>query len=270
MTVERVFDPSSYPIRVHQGRDLGAGYLRGWGLEFGRLYEDRVQRDPLFRSALEYATRRGTVVTQQKLANIFLILRYGWPALRGDIFEFGSYRGGSAAFIACVSRALGRSTKVYAFDSFQGLPETNPDRDLHSAGDFGNADLPGFQAFIDSEGLQDYLVPVSGVFDQTLPSILESKPLMALVHIDCDIYAPIKYLLAACEPYYEPGGYVVLDDPMSSSCIGAFDAVAESFLCEQRLLPEQVYPHFVFRPKGVLTRQELDSSRSTIDREASR
>jgi len=229
-----------------------------------------VQRDPLFRRALEYATRRGTVVTQQKLANIFLILRYGWPALRGDICEFGSYRGGSAAFIACVSRALGRSTKVYAFDTFRGLPETNPDRDLHSAGDFGNADLPGFQAFIDSEGLQDYLVPVSGVFDQTLPSILESKPLMSLVHIDCDIYAPIKYLLAACEPYYEPGGYVVLDDPMSSSCIGAFDAVAESFLCEQRLLPEQVYPHFVFRPKGVLTRQELDSSRSTIDREASR
>src|SRR5207253_102623 len=166
LSLDRVFDPGGYPIRVHHGRDLGAGYVRGWGLEFGRLYEDRVCKDQLFQKALDYATRRGTVVTPQKLANIFLILKYGWPALRG------------------------------------------------------------------------------GVFDRTLPLILASIPLMALVHIDCDIYEPIKYLLATCEPYYEAGGYVVLDDPMSSSCIGAFDATAEVLLREQRLLPEQVYPHF--------------------------
>jgi len=251
LSLDVVFDPGGYPIRVHHGRDLGAGYLRGWGLEFGRFYEERVREDPLFREALDYAMRRGTVVTPTKLANIFLILKYGWPALRGDIFEFGSYRGGSAAFIACVLRALDRSTKVYAFDTFEGLPETNPERDLHSVGDFGDADFRGFQDFIRSEGLQAHLVPVAGVFDQTLPLILASMPLMALVHIDCDIYEPIRYLLATCEPYYEPGGYVVLDDPMASSCIGAFDAMTEVLLCEQRLLPEQVYPHFVFRPKGV-------------------
>ncbi len=260
MDLGRVFDPSSYPIRVHHGRDLGAGYARGWGLEFGKVYEERVRKDPLYREALGHATRRGTVVTPQKLANIFLIVKYGWSALRGDVFEFGSYCGGSAAFIACVLRALSRSTKVYAFDTFEGLPETNPERDLHSAGDFNNADLRGFQEFIRSEGLEDYLVPVAGVFDRTLPSILASMPSMALVHIDCDIYEPIKYLLATCEPYYEPGGYIVLDDPMSSSCIGAFDAMAEVLLCEQRLLPEQVYPHFVFRPKGVPVGQAPHSS----------
>jgi hypothetical protein len=264
LSLDRVFDPGGYPIRVHHGRDLGAGYVRGWGLEFGRLYEDRVCKDQLFQKALDYATRRGTVVTPQKLANIFLILKYGWPALRGDVFEFGSYRGGSAAFIACVLRALSRSTKVYAFDTFEGLPETNLERDLHSAGDFRDADLHGFQEFIRSEGLGDHLVPVAGVFDRTLPLILASIPLMALVHIDCDIYEPIKYLLATCEPYYEAGGYVVLDDPMSSSCIGAFDATAEVLLCEQRLLPEQVYPHFVFRPKGVPARQESHPWRSAV------
>ena len=61
----------------------------------------------------------------------------------------------------------------------------------------------------------------------------------------------IKYLLATCETHYQPGGYVVFDDPLFSSCIGAFDAMAESFVRERALLPEQVYPHFVFRPKGV-------------------
>ena len=270
MDVDREFDPGSYPIRVHHGRDLGAGYLRGWGLEFGKLYEERVEKDPLFRAALGYAIRRGTVVTRHKLANIFLILKYGWPALRGDVFEFGSYRGGSAAFIAHILRALNRSTRVYAFDTFEGMPETNAERDLHSAGDFGNADLPGLKDFIHSEGLQDWLVPVAGVFDKTLPLVLESKPLMALVHIDCDIYEPIKYLLATCAPHYEPGGYVVFDDPMFSSCIGAFDAMAECLLRDQRLLPEQVYPHLVFRPEGVLMRQDSHSSRLPLKKAGSR
>jgi hypothetical protein len=74
---------------------------------------------------------------------------------------------------------------------------------------------------------------------------------MALVHVDCDIYEPIKYLLRACEPYYESGGYLVFDDPLFSSCIGAFDAMAEDLIRERGLLPEQVYPHLVFRPRGV-------------------
>jgi len=251
VNVERLFDPQCYPLRVDHGRDIGAGYLRGWGLEFGELYESRVERDPVFRRAFEYAKRRGTLVTRHKLANLFLILKYGWTGLEGDIFEFGSYRGGSAAFIACVVRALGRRTRVYACDTFEGLPATDQARDLHSAGDFRDADLVGFRAFIRSEDLQDVLVPVAGLFERTLPPILEARPAMALVHIDCDIYAPIKYLLSACEPHYEAGGYVVFDDPLFSSCIGAFDAMAEVLLRNRALLPEQVYPHLVFRPRGV-------------------
>lgn len=253
MDVERIFDRTSYPIRVDHGRDIGAGYLRGWGLEFGGLLEDRIARDPIFHGAMEYATRRGTLVTRQKLANLFLILRYGWGSLEGDIFEFGSYRGGSAAFIAYVVRALGRSSKVYALDTFDGLPTTDPMRDLHSAGDFRDADLPGFRDFIRKEKLEDRIAPVKGLFEHTLPGLLQSKPSMALVHIDCDLYEPIKYLIATCDACCEQGSYVVFDDPLFSSCIGAFDAMAEGFVRERVLLPEQVYPHLVFRPKGAAT-----------------
>lgn len=255
MNVERLFEPQSYPLRLDHGRDIGAGYLRGWGLEFGEMYERRIERDPVFRGAVEYARRRGTLVTQHKLANLFLILKYGWSGLEGDIFEFGSYRGGSAAFIAYIVRALGRKSRVYAFDTFEGLPATDEKRDLHSAGDFRDADLAGFRAFIASERLQDILLPVAGLFERTLPAILDARPAMALVHIDCDIYEPIKYLLGACEPHYETGGYIVFDDPLFSSCIGAFDAMAEHLLRERSLLPEQVYPHLVFRPRGVRAAQ---------------
>jgi hypothetical protein len=251
VNVEVLFDQEGYPIRADHGRDIGAGYLRGWGLEFGELYESRIERDPVFRGALEYARRRGTLVTRHKLANLFLILKYGFAGLKGDIFEFGSYRGGSAAFIAYIVRALGLRAWIYACDTFEGLPATSEARDLHSAGDFRDADLAGFRTFIRSERLQDVLVPVVGLFERVLPPILESKPAMALVHVDCDIYEPIKYLLRACEPYYESGGYLVFDDPLFSSCIGAFDAMAEDLIRERGFLPEQVYPHLVFRPRGV-------------------
>jgi hypothetical protein len=251
VNVERLFDPERYPIRADHGRDIGAGYLRGWGLEFGEMYESRIERDPLFRDALDYARRRGTLVTRPKLANLFLILKYGFAGLHGDIFEFGSYRGGSAAFIAFMVRSLGLRARVYACDTFEGLPATSETRDLHSAGDFRDADLSGFRAFIRSERLEDVLLPVVGLFERTLPPILDTKPALALVHIDCDIYEPIKYLLRTCEPHYESGGYLVFDDPLFSSCIGAFDAMAEDLLRDRALLPEQVYPHLVFRPRGV-------------------
>jgi predicted O-methyltransferase YrrM len=251
VNVELLFDQERYPIRADHGRDIGAGYLRGWGLEFGEMFERRVEGDPLFRAALEYARRRGTLVTRHKLANLFLILKYGFAGLGGDIFEFGSYRGGSAAFIAYLVRALELRARVYACDTFEGLPATSAARDLHSAGDFRDADLDGFRTFIRSEGLEGLLVPVVGLFERALPPILESKPAMALVHVDCDIYEPIKYLLRACEPYHESGGYLVFDDPLFSSCIGAFDAMAEDLIRERALLPEQVYPHVVFRPRGL-------------------
>jgi hypothetical protein len=215
------------------------------------MYEARVAADPVFRGAVACATRRGTLVTQPKLANLFLILKYGWGGLRGDVFEFGSYRGGSAAFIAYVLRALERRARVYAFDTFEGLPDANEARDLHRAGDFRDADLGGLRAFIRGEKLEQQLVPVAGLFEHSLPPLLAGKPAMALVHVDCDLYEPIKYLLGACDPYCEPGSYVVFDDPTFSSCIGAFDAMAEEYVRARRLLPEQVYPHFVFRPKGV-------------------
>ena len=251
MNVERLFDAASYPLRVDHARDIGAGYLRGWGLEFGGMYEAHVASEPIFRRALEWATRRGTLVTQHKLANLFLILKYGWKGLQGDVFEFGSYRGGSAAFIAYVLRALGRRARVYACDTFEGLPNASEARDLHRAGDFRDADLDGLRAFIHAEKLEAQLVPVVGLFEHALPPLLAAKPAMALVHVDCDLYEPIKYLLGACEPHCEPGSYVVFDDPTFSSCIGAFDAMAEEYVRARRLLPEQVYPHFVFRPKGV-------------------
>src|ERR671935_1304169 len=62
-----LFDPTNYPIRANNGRDLGAGYLRGWGLEFDGLFETHIKRDPLYQRAREYSARRGTLLPEHKL-----------------------------------------------------------------------------------------------------------------------------------------------------------------------------------------------------------
>jgi methyltransferase family protein len=152
-------------------------------------------------------------------------------------------------FVAYLLRELGRKMKIFAFDTFQGMPRTNQNRDLHNEGDFRDADLPGLNSFIETHALVEYLVPIIGRFEETLPMFLARGARMSLVHVDCDIYEPTRYLPSACRPHMQVRGYVIFDDPLFSSCIGAFDAMAEEFIRNQALLPEQVYPHLVF-PNG--------------------
>jgi hypothetical protein len=44
-----------------------------------------------------------------------------------------------------------------------------------------------------------------------------------------------------------PGGYIMLDDPLYSSCIGAFEAVEDVMIRRDGLHAEQVFPHLIFR-----------------------
>lgn len=219
-------------------------------MEFAGLLETYIRQDPLYQKAIDFSLKRGTLLPEHRRANLYLIIRYALGSSRGDIFEFGSFRGGSAVFMASLLRDLGRATKVYAFDTFQGMPKIDPNHDLHREGDFQDADLPGLQKFVAENDLEKHLFPIPGRFEKTLPPLLNKNTIMSLVHVDCDIYEPIKYVLSTCRPYIETGGYLVLDDPLTSSCIGAFDAAAEELIMRQSLLPEQVYPHLVFRPSG--------------------
>lgn len=241
-----LFDPAAYPLQIAQGRDIRAGQLRGWWLEFCRLFESTLAADPVFMEALDRARARGSLLTDHKLANLYLVLRYAVPA-DAPIFEFGSFRGGSAVFLASVQAALGRSGRVYAFDTFQGMPATDALRDLHGEGDFADADLPGLREFRQEHGLEDHLELVQGRFDETLPGILADGVRPGMLHIDCDIYEPIRYVIHACAPHMRPTSHIVLDDPLHGSCLGAFDAVQELLVRELDLTAEQVYPHLVYR-----------------------
>ncbi len=103
--------------------------------------------DPLYQEALALAQGR-TIMAEANRMNIFLILRFFMGGTgTGHVIEFGSYRGGNAIFMAHVAAKLHPGMKVYALDTFEGMPETDKSVDAHSQGDFAGVDLEELRAF---------------------------------------------------------------------------------------------------------------------------
>ena len=70
----------------------------------------------------------------------------------GDVFECGVYKGGTAALLRALLEEAKSSKKLYLFDTFEGMPETNPEEDLHRNGDFSDTSFEAVQSFVGGEG----------------------------------------------------------------------------------------------------------------------
>jgi hypothetical protein len=227
------------------GRNLKEGYTRGCGLQFGNVAA-LCAADPLFAHA--YALTKGrTAVTDSNLLNLFLLIKFYLPRLPlGDIAEFGSFRGGSAIFMAVVAQELCPGTKVYGFDSFAGMPETDARRDAHKAGDFSEASVDEIRLFAEKSGVRN-LELIKGMFEESIPRALPTIGPLRLSHIDCDLFDGVVASYDGCRTKMVPGGYIVFDDPLVSSCLGAFEAIENLVIRRDGLCAEQVYPHLVYR-----------------------
>lgn len=226
------------------GRSLHDGYQRGCGLAHSNM-PDAIAADPLYRAAVE-ASGGWSIMVGLKRMDLFLILtRFLGRLDCQDIIEFGSYRGGNALFMAWILRELYPQAKVYACDTYAGMPQTDLTRDAHYAGDFADTSQADLEARRDALGLTNLIV-VRGRFEETFPAIAASGARFGLAHIDCDIYSAVKYAQEEVWPHMTKGGYVVYDDADAPTCIGATEAV-EELIMDRRIHAEQVWPHWVFR-----------------------
>lgn len=143
-------------------------------------------------------------------------------SLNGDLCEVGVYKGGTARLLARTSQASGKT--VHLFDTFEGMPETDRQRDIHSKVDFNDTSLEAVKDFLsDCSNVSFY----QGMFPETSNHIEKLK--FSLVHVDVDIY---KSVLDCCSFFYSrlcKGGIIVFDDYGFSSCPGARLAVEEFF-----------------------------------------
>ncbi len=226
-------------------RNVYEGYQRGWGLQFGGLKE-KILQDTLYQEAFAVACGR-TIMSEENRMNIYLLLRFFLGNIPfGHIVEYGSYRGGSAIFMAYVAKNLYPDMKVYALDSFEGMPQTDKNVDAHNAGDFADVDIESLQARVDELKL-DNLILVKGLFENTHNDVMRSAGKISLAHIDCDIAPAVKYAYEGVRPFMVNGGYMVFDDATVSSCIGATEVVEDLLIRRDGFNSEQIWPHFVFR-----------------------
>jgi O-methyltransferase len=138
----------------------------------------------------------------------------------GEIAECGVYKGGTAKILA----ELVSDRPLNLFDTFSGMPDTDPVRDLHKEGDFADTDIASVREY-----LADHknVTCVPGLVPDSLEVVRDRT--FSFVHIDLDIYSAIK---SACEFFYprmQVGGILLFDDYGYSSCPGARAAVDEFF-----------------------------------------
>ena len=142
--------------------------------------------------------------------------------LGGEVAEIGVYKGGTAKLLAILCARNSKS--LHLFDTFEGLPPTDLEKDILKEGDFGDTSLQKVQSFLD-DNANVTLYP--GIFPATSAPI-EDK-IFCLVHIDVDIFQSV---MDCCHFYYPrvvPGGMMVFDDYGDISCPGAKMAVDEFF-----------------------------------------
>jgi O-methyltransferase len=139
----------------------------------------------------------------------------------GDFAECGVYKGGAAKILAEVAQ----DRRLYLFDTFLGMPETDPEKDLHTAGDFKDTSLDDVRTYLADHPLVNC---VAGFIPQSLSVVADR--IFSFVHVDLDIYSSIY---SACEFFYprlQAGGILLFDDYGQPSCPGARQAIDEFFL----------------------------------------
>jgi len=142
----------------------------------------------------------------------------------GDFIETGVWRGGAVIFMRGVLKAHGvTDRKVWAADSFEGLPPPNAEKYPHDAG----LNLEQYQElavgleevqknFERYQLLDDQVQFLKGWFRDTLPGAPISK--LALMRLDGDLYESTMDALTNLYDRLSPGGFVIIDDFNIEAC----------------------------------------------------
>jgi len=159
-----------------------------------------------------------TMMGVRRLANLHkavgLVTAEGIP---GDIVECGVARGGSSALLGMALERTGQTDRrLWLLDSFEGMPEPSVERD---------ADYEEARKYVgtcrgDEAEVVDLVrrlaprieaVTVVGRYEETLPTAT-LPPSVAVLHVDCDWYDPVKLVLNTFWSRVSPGGVVQIDD----------------------------------------------------------
>lgn len=140
------------------------------------------------------------------------LIRLNNAGIDGVVVECGTFKGASTCKLSIVARHLGR--RVFAFDSFQGLPET-----AVYSGNWGRgvtfdkggyaADYSVFLQSLRNYGEAEVTTVVKGWFQDTLPGFDEP---IALLLLDVDLLSSTKTCLHYLWPKLVAGAFMFSHD----------------------------------------------------------
>lgn len=144
-------------------------------------------------------------------------------SVRGEILEFGIFKGNSffrwIKFRDLLEQTSSR--KVIGFDIFGDFPEAKFEGDKQRRDDFveetnggKSISLEEMQELLDKQSLSKNVELVKGDILVTLKEYLNKNPHLkiSLLHIDVDLYEPVKEILEQLYDRVSTGGIIILDD----------------------------------------------------------
>lgn len=135
---------------------------------------------------------------------------------QGVVVECGVYMGGTTIQMALLQRFLGLKRKIYALDTYEGMPEpTAADYGggmVYTAGMFADNRQNLVQSYYRKAGVEAGIEIVPGLCQDTLPAIIRGNPRVALTFLDTDQYAGTKGGLDMIGPILKKGELIVVDD----------------------------------------------------------
>ena len=137
--------------------------------------------------------------------------------ISGDYVEFGSYGGNSLSLAYEAIKLIGSPRRLWAFDSFQKLPEVTDPRDerWRLELDSNQGGVENFHADCAKQGVpRDAYTAVEGYFADTLPPLgSDGSPAdLALVYVDCNMYSSTVTVFEFLAPRMKHGMIIAFDD----------------------------------------------------------
>ena len=175
-----------------------------------------------------------TLVSADRCYVLWVLLRQALGA-KGDIWECGVYQGGTAAMMAAVLSDMKSPKKLFLFDTFEGMPETDPAKDWHQKGEFSDTSAEAVASYV---GCAEVCTRRKGYMPDSFNGLESAK--IAFAHIDVDLNKSISDCLRFVWPRLSLGGFLVFDDYGFPSCPGArfaVDAFFEGNPCLPLCLP---------------------------------
>lgn len=137
--------------------------------------------------------------------------------IEGDFVETGVWKGGAIILAYNLYKKSGQKRKVYAYDSFEGLPKPNPEKYPIDEGDIHwtirelavslEEVQENFKIFSE---LDDSVVFVKGWFKDTIPVNTIGK--ISVLRLDGDMYESTIDVLEHLYPKLSVGGFCIIDD----------------------------------------------------------